>query len=700
MEQAQRAGRRSTTIQFGLALALLLAVIITIAVHSYVAIDRELTQSALSRRASVSYLAAVVLSEKLERLIDIGTALATRVRFRELVEAGKWAEAARILETVPADFPFIDRVTLNDLEGTMVADVPHAPEVLGKKFQDRDWFQSVMRNGNPYISQIHQSAAHPQTHMFVAAIPIRSDQGKMIGIFVVQVRVESFFNWISGVDVGPGGSIYVVDQRGTLAAHSTLPSQGELIDYSQVPVVKQVLEGKKGVEVAFNPSENEERVVAYEPIPKHGWGVVLGQSSSTVFATRSDTLRLVLVAYCLLLVFVICVVYLAFRIVFERGRAQAVIARSEQQQRRQATLLQLILDGMGDGVIVADTNLRVMLMNPVARNIIGLDPAEPPPENWADVQGRYLPDMVTPIPTERLFLSRALRGERVDDEEMFLRNHRFPDGLWISGSARPILSDDGAQQAVVVWRNITERRRAEQEIRALNKDLESFSYSVSHDLRTPLRAIDGFSNILLERHSGKFDAEAARLLAVVRENTRKMGTMIDDILAFSKVGREAISRSEVDMTKLAQNVADELKSAVDIRQIQIDVALLPPTRGNRAILRQVFVNLLANAIKFTAHRDVARIEVGARIEGAETVYYVRDNGAGFDNRYANKLFGVFQRLHGGDVEGTGIGLAIVKRIITKHGGRVWAEGVENEGATFFFALQTMAAVTDKQGATS
>ena len=186
-------------------------------------------------------------------------------------------------------------------------------------------------------------------------------------------------------------------------------------------------------------------------------------------------------------------------------------------------------------------------------------------------------------------------------------------------------------------------------------------------MRTPLRAIDGFSNILLERHSGKFDAEAARLLAVVRDNTKKMGTMIDDILAFSKVGRESIARSEVDMTELAQKVADELKTARGNRQVQIDVAPLPPTRGKRSILRQVFVNLLENAIKFTALRDVARIEVGARIEGAETVYYVRDNGAGFDNRYAHKLFGVFQRLHGRDVDGTGIGLAIVKRIITKHG---------------------------------
>jgi light-regulated signal transduction histidine kinase (bacteriophytochrome) len=224
------------------------------------------------------------------------------------------------------------------------------------------------------------------------------------------------------------------------------------------------------------------------------------------------------------------------------------------------------------------------------------------------------------------------------------------------------------------------------QLEAANKELESFSYSVSHDLKAPLRAIDGFSSILIEDYSDKLDDEEKRLLNTIRDNIQKMRALIDDLLVLSRIDRKDIEHSEIDMDKLAKAVFAEIKATVPERKIQFDIKPLPTAHGDEGLLHQVFLNLLFNAIKFTRFRENTIIEVGGHVEGPENVYYVKDNGVGFDMQYAYKLFDAFQRLHSDKFEGTGIGLAIVQRIIHRHGGRVWAEGKVNEGATFYFTL--------------
>jgi light-regulated signal transduction histidine kinase (bacteriophytochrome) len=205
-------------------------------------------------------------------------------------------------------------------------------------------------------------------------------------------------------------------------------------------------------------------------------------------------------------------------------------------------------------------------------------------------------------------------------------------------------------------------------------------------LRSPLRAIEGFSNILLEDYSGKLDEEGKRFLNVVGENTRRMGQLIEDILQFSRTGRTEINYSEIDMAAMAHAVAEEMRTTAP-DTLHVEIAPIPTIRGDSAMMRQVFANLFSNAIKFSRNCAVPVIRVGATVKDGEVVYHMQDNGAGFDMHYADQLFGVFKRLHNtSEFEGTGIGLAIVKRIITRHGGRVWAEGKVNGGATFYFAL--------------
>jgi len=226
-----------------------------------------------------------------------------------------------------------------------------------------------------------------------------------------------------------------------------------------------------------------------------------------------------------------------------------------------------------------------------------------------------------------------------------------------------------------------------QQLAAANKELEAFAYSVSHDLRAPLRAIDGFSRILKDEYGDVLDAEGKRQLAVIRDSTRDMAQLIDDLLAFSRLGRTEMKMATVNMDELARRVVEDLRHEVRGRHVQLNVDTLPATAGDRAMIRQVFANLLSNAIKFTRTREDAVIEVGAMVDGSQNTYFVKDNGVGFDMKYADKLFQVFQRLHSTDeFEGTGIGLALVQRIITRHGGRVWAEGEVDKGATFYFAL--------------
>ena len=263
-----------------------------------------------------------------------------------------------------------------------------------------------------------------------------------------------------------------------------------------------------------------------------------------------------------------------------------------------------------------------------------------------------------------------------------------PD-YWLAGAVKAVtaLASIGTAVALVPLLPKVVNLPSPDQLAAANKELESFSYSVSHDLRSPLRAIDGFARMLAEDHGAALAPDAQRQLGVIRANAARMGQLIDDLLAFSRLGRKALEAAPVDLAELARTVAEELRREVADRPIEVAIESVPPARGDRSLLRQVLINLLANAFKFTRGRTPARITFGARRDHGETVYYVRDNGVGFDMAYAAKLFGVFQRLHRAEeFEGTGVGLALVQRIVRRHGGRVWAEARVDEGASFYFTL--------------
>lgn len=301
---------------------------------------------------------------------------------------------------------------------------------------------------------------------------------------------------------------------------------------------------------------------------------------------------------------------------------------------------------------------------------------------------RRHPDIMTPESAERFEREHfpAFRREgRLEDVEFdYVRR----DGSVLTGSLNATMVRDSAGRFLTSRTTVTDisaRKRVEHALRDANRELEAFSYTVSHDLRAPLRAVDGYSQMLQEDYGPRLDEEGRRLLGVVRDEAARMGALIDDLLRLSQLGRRPLVRQVVDMHALAVEVLAELAPAYPAASVEL--AALPPAAGDRALLRQVWVNLVGNAFKYSSRGAAPRVEIEGNVDGPDCVYRVRDNGTGFDMRYQDKLFKVFQRLHSHEAfEGTGVGLAIVERVVTRHGGRVWAQSAPEAGACFHFSL--------------
>lgn len=375
-----------------------------------------------------------------------------------------------------------------------------------------------------------------------------------------------------------------------------------------------------------------------------------------------------------------------------------MLSRIEQHAITSA-FLSAIVESSDDAIIGKDLTGKVVSWNAGAERIFGFTAAE---MVGSSIERILAPDRPG---EEQRILENAKRGETHLYETIRLRKDRTPVDLSLSVS--PIRDAQGTIVGVSsIARDITERKRAEEQILRLNADLEhrvqmrtaeltsanqeleAFTYSVAHDLRAPLRHIDAFTRILQEDFAGSFPPEAAQLLDTIRRGSENMSRLVNDLLNLAHVGRQEMKKERISLNPLISEVITDMKGETEGRDIEWRVADLPVVNGDPGLLKQVFTNLLSNSVKYTRPRQHAIIEIGLRVMNDETVVYVRDNGVGFNMKYADKLFGVFQRLHRAEeFEGTGVGLAIVERVIKRHGGHIWAESELDKGATFYFSLE-------------
>ena len=360
--------------------------------------------------------------------------------------------------------------------------------------------------------------------------------------------------------------------------------------------------------------------------------------------------------------------------------------RAEAELRRQKGFIEQLINSSTDGILAFDRESRCTLWSDGMARISGLRAEE--------VLGRPALEVFPFFKDtgEDKYFAAAFEGQTVTAEGGRYSAREPAARSVFEARYSPLIGDSGQTVGVLaIVRDVTERRRVEQELARSNAELEKFSYSVSHDLRAPLRAIDGFARALHEDHGSNLNADGQRLLGVIRDSAQRMGQLIDALLNFSRVGRQALVTTSVDLTAQAESVVDELRRTANGVAVEVTIHPLPTVAGDATLLRLVLANLIGNAFKFSRNRSHPRVEIGARREGSEVTCYVKDNGAGFDMRFKDKLFGVFQRLHHvEEFEGTGVGLALAQRIIDRHDGRIWAEGKLNEGATFYFALPNAA----------
>ncbi len=642
-------------------------------------VRKTTTSSILKATGPAAELAANAITD---RMSDAKSSLETLASDPSLLDAWSHHDTRRLVSTLRMSRGLMGgaaSMAVYDRNGNLLAVDPDASgRANASSIASSGWFTTAMQSGKPYVSGVATVAGDGSAVTVAAPLHPEHPDGVLVAVYTI----DTVRSWMSSIAPANMKWLGIVDQNGVILAGGGLGAPGQIRDVSSRPEVKQVLAGKDGTE--FLSLEGRQVLVSRLPVPSLGWGVLVeipaGEIDAFIWKGERPIaiVALIFVGLALAIGIVIASLYRRLR-------------ESEEHTRQ-------IISAATNAYIAIDQKSTITDWNPKAEETFG----------WSKAEALGQPLHATIIPPQ--YRDAHLRGMahlRATGEGPVLNTRIELSALHRNGREFPIeLSITRVYRGGKVCFNaflhdITTRKRAQEEIETLNaelhvrvseleernKALEAFSYSVSHDVRAPLRNIAGFSEILREEYARQLSPPAMDYLQRIQSNVARMQRLVDDLLRFARLGEQGLKLQRTDLDQIVRQVIASLESEVAGREVKFEVGSLPSVECDPGLVTQVFWNLLANAVKFTRGGKNAVISVGLSSQDDEDVLFVRDNGVGFDMKQAGKLFGAFQRLHRSDeFEGTGVGLATVQRIIVKHHGRIWAHSELDRGATFFFSL--------------
>ncbi|MDQ3099446.1 MAG: ATP-binding protein [bacterium] len=661
-------------IQFAIFLAIV-APVVLVALYSYRHTQQTLTNTTLSLRQSTAALSAVLIEEKFDRLTDIGLSFSTRVQFRKLATEGNWDEAIAILENVPKNFPYIEAVFLTKPDGILTAITGPDKSIRGRSFVFRDWYKGVSKDWKPYVSEVYLRANEPKYNVIAVAVPIKSDNGIVVGILAMQVRLDTILSWSKGVTVGSDGFIFIVDKNGKVAAHPKFDLQKEIIDFSSVPVVQKALTGQQGVEITYNPIEKVERLAAFHGVNKYNWGVVATQPTRSAFADRNNTLRSLVTVYSFI---VLLTCLLAFIVLITLNK----LSQSKEKLRQAKAKDDAILESIGEGIIATDKKGEILFLNQAAQQKLGF--------NSSDAIGKRLTELLVmedkdgnPIAEQNRPMNKALStGQKVNATYFYTRKdgNKFPAAVTVT----PILVGNAISGSIEVFRDITKELQ-------LVKLKDEFVSVASHELRTPMTAIKGLISMIFEGDFGAVNENLKEPLNNIYNSTERLIHLVNDLLNVARIeaGRLKITLSEFNIKDVINETVRSLQPIANEKGITLGVQSnsVEIVQADMDKTKQILNNLIGNSLKFI---DNGNITVATKTDGEQIQIFITDTGIGISKENQKLLFGKFTQISSqqeGRPTGTGLGLHISQKLAQKMGGYLWIEQSEvGRGTTFAFSI--------------
>jgi PAS domain S-box-containing protein len=689
-------GKKSLLYRLLFSMMIILPVIL-VAIFSSITAYRDTTADIYTKRYSEAQLIENLIHERLGGMVLLAESVASRPKVVEYVKEGKWEQAIKYAEYILEQYEYIDSMSLVDVYGTVHAGAGSFSEALGKNLSGRDWYQGVRKNWEPYVSDIFLRISEPRINVVAVAVPIidfplpgvsaedgSNSDNEVLGILTLQIKPEVFTGWLKEIQSGNNVQNYLVDKNGNLIAHTRINATEKIYDFSSMPPVQMLLDYNTGIDIFQNPETGQNSLTAYLKCSQHGWGLVIEEPVKSAFALRINNIYTQLPVYILFIL-------LSFAITVLLLRNLARIREAWENSQK----LALIIKNSEDAIYSRDLDDNIITWNRGAEKIYGYAAEEMIGKPFLimvpkNASANYL-KIIKNIKNGESIKNKVVQRIRKDGRRIFISLTSSPvkdiagNITGISSISRDITKQINSDRII---------REKSRQLEQLNAELEAFSYSVSHDLRGPLRGIDGFSSALEEDYSEKLDSQARDYIIRIKKASKRMGDLIDDLLMLSRVTRNEMKLKKINLSIIAQKISENLTSHYNtinndkektqaVFIIEPDILVL----ADEKLMEVLLYNLLENSFKFSGTRQEPLIEFGKINKNGRETIFVKDNGVGFDMRYVDKIFNPFQRLHSAkEFPGTGIGLATVKRIIARHKGRIWIESDAMKGTLVYFVI--------------